>query len=227
MAERVNLARDLMIKCWTKAKEQDAIKYPHTDKRVSSRPGWEIHFDGLRVEAAVAQFVGQPELVDWSVQLHGDGGKDFMLLDLGTFQAKGSTYDPPYLRFDKTGSQKFTADFAVLGFVPLAPKEPDPSWLERCGYVDLIGWISRAEFMQRAVEMDFGHGPRLVVKPPLPRPMSSLLGGFVGYDDAGRFLHYCYCGAWGSVSVGSSILHNKLGKWYCPQHHPNRTFSLR
>jgi hypothetical protein len=44
--------------------------------------------------------------------------------------------------------------------------------------------------------------------------------GFVGYDKDGHFVHYCHCGQWGAFSVGSSLLHDKLGTWYCLEHRP-------
>jgi len=163
---RITLIRDELVRCWRTAKKRDAIKLAHTDRRVSSRPGYEIHFDGLRTELGIAIHVGKPELVDFSVQLHGDGGTD-MMIGGRRAQIKASTYMPPYLRFDPDGSQAFTADIAILVYVPLAPTEPDKNWCDRCGYVDLIGWITREEFMARATERDFGHGRRLVVEPPL------------------------------------------------------------
>ena len=35
------------------------------------------------------------------------------------------------------------------------------------------------------------------------------------FDDEGRFLHYCHCGAWGSLGVGVRLLRGRLGTWYC------------
>ncbi|MBT1509480.1 hypothetical protein KIP88_03100 [Bradyrhizobium sp. SRL28] len=40
----------------------------------------------------------------------------------------------------------------------------------------------------------------------------------IGFDEHGRFLHYCHCGAWGSRGVGFSFLKGRLGTWYCAAH---------
>jgi hypothetical protein len=98
-----------------------------------------------------------PHLVNFSVEMHGDGGSDLNLGGLN-IQIKASTYDPPYLLFDIFGSQRFRADAAVLALVP-----PQDGAL----WVDLYGWVQRHEFMRRAHRRDFGHGDRLVLDPPL------------------------------------------------------------
>lgn len=154
---RVTLAADLVERCRQIAIARDAIKLGSTDRRVSKRPGWAIHFDGLRAECAVAWYLGAPELVSFSVDLHGDGGSDLRLRGLA-IQVKASTYQPPLLRFDPTGSQRFRANAGALAFVP---SDDGACW------VDLYGWIWRDEFMRRAQRRDFGYGERLVVGPPL------------------------------------------------------------
>jgi hypothetical protein len=42
--------------------------------------------------------------------------------------------------------------------------------------------------------------------------------GFVGYDGAGRFVHYCYCGAFGPFGFNHFPREGKMGKWYCREH---------
>ena len=45
--------------------------------------------------------------------------------------------------------------------------------------------------------------------------------GFVGFDEAGRFVHYCLeCGAWGSFGFGFFPRRGQLGTWYCGAHKP-------
>jgi hypothetical protein len=44
--------------------------------------------------------------------------------------------------------------------------------------------------------------------------------GFIGYDEQGRFLHYCHCGKWGAYGVGVRLLTGQLGTWYCREHRP-------
>jgi hypothetical protein len=174
--ERIHLSPELMMKCWVTANARYSIKYANTNRQVSNRPGRELHFEGLRAEAALGEYVGQPELVDYSVTLHGDGGTD-MVFDGRRIQIKASTYKPPLLRFDIEGRHRFNEaiDIAVLAHVPRSPDdEPDEAWFLQSGWVDLIGWIDRWEFFQRATVRNFGHGDRLVVEPPL-NPISSLL----------------------------------------------------
>jgi hypothetical protein len=38
------------------------------------------------------------------------------------------------------------------------------------------------------------------------------------FDGAGRFIHYCWCGKWGSFGVGCFPREGKLGKYYCAEH---------
>jgi hypothetical protein len=148
-------ASDLVRRCKKVALDRDAIKLASTDRRVSSRPGWAIHFDGLRAECAVAQYFHTPQLVNFSTEMHGDGGSDMHLGALA-IQTKASTYLPPYLRFDIVGSQRLRADAAVLAYLP-----QDAMW------VDLHGWVLRCEFMRRAQRRNFGYGDRLILHPPL------------------------------------------------------------
>jgi hypothetical protein len=56
---------------------------------------------------------------------------------------------------------------------------------------------------------------------PLPE-MKAVHGkrGFVGYDDAGRFVHYCWCGAWGAHGRGVKMRADELCKWHCEEHRP-------
>jgi hypothetical protein len=44
--------------------------------------------------------------------------------------------------------------------------------------------------------------------------------GFVGWDERGRFIHYCHCGAWAAYGYGMSVRHGRFGKWYCREHRP-------
>jgi len=35
------------------------------------------------------------------------------------------------------------------------------------------------------------------------------------YDEEGRFVHRCACGAYGTFGVGVSLRHGKEGTWWC------------
>jgi hypothetical protein len=43
------------------------------------------------------------------------------------------------------------------------------------------------------------------------------------YDDVGRFIHLCHCGAWGAFGYGVRLRHDELGTWYCREHRPRTT----
>jgi hypothetical protein len=52
--------------------------------------------------------------------------------------------------------------------------------------------------------------------------------GFVGYDEAGRFEHYCeVCNAEASFGFGVSLRAGELGRWFCARHKPDDTFNPR
>lgn len=42
--------------------------------------------------------------------------------------------------------------------------------------------------------------------------------GFVGYDAADRFVHYCHCGAWGAFGFNVALCNDRLGTWHCREH---------
>jgi hypothetical protein len=47
-----------------------------------------------------------------------------------------------------------------------------------------------------------------------------MTAGFVGYDSKGRFMHYCFCGAWGAFGFNTRRNADppELGQWYCLEH---------
>lgn len=51
--------------------------------------------------------------------------------------------------------------------------------------------------------------PQAAEAKPAARPTA----GFVGYDKAGRFVHFCSCGAWASYGIG--VKEDKHGQWFC------------
>jgi hypothetical protein len=166
MIHRVFLDRDLLIECWLTAKARFEIKHPDTNRRISDRPDIEILFDGLRSECATAIYYGMPELVSWTVTTYGDGGSDLLLFGQRS-QVKSSIRRSPRLIFNITGKQAFTADLAILTRLPQVPSSYDPVWHLTNNWVDLIGWISREEFMAKKYTRDFGYGDRYAMDPPL------------------------------------------------------------
>jgi hypothetical protein len=40
------------------------------------------------------------------------------------------------------------------------------------------------------------------------------------FDEAGHFIHYCWCGKWGSFGVDCFLRAGKLGLFYCLEHRP-------
>jgi hypothetical protein len=62
----------------------------------------------------------------------------------------------------------------------------------------------------------------VAAKPPQPpaETAPSQKPGLVGFDEAGRFFHYCACGEWGSFGYGVLLREDRLGTWYCAAHRP-------
>lgn len=49
------------------------------------------------------------------------------------------------------------------------------------------------------------------------------MAGFVGYDEAGRFVAYCQCGAYATQSFSTGTIRSgEFGTWFCSQHLPTR-----
>lgn len=48
----------------------------------------------------------------------------------------------------------------------------------------------------------------------------AILGGFVGYDKDGHFVHYCHCGLWAAYGYAVNTRTGNLGHWFCREHRP-------
>ncbi len=120
----------------------------------------------------------------------------------------------------------WSKQFDVLIGVSIDEDDWSQCWIE--------GWLTKQEFFDRKKIADgtndegrLSSGTWFIEKDELS-DIDTLLTdsrrGFVGYDKEGRFVHYCHCGKWGSISIGASTLHDKLGTWFCQEHHPNERF---
>jgi predicted nucleic acid-binding protein len=146
------------------ARARQKAKDPSTDRaHLRFIDGAWLHYCGLRGELAVAKALGLEE-IDLTIDKHGDGGIDLLTRDGASFQVKATTRNPPWLRFDPDGSQRFQADFAALTRVEVADVEPQQ--------VEVWGCIKRETFLANAVLRDMGYGPKLVIDDPkLLEPM--------------------------------------------------------
>lgn len=107
--------------------------------------GVENEMLGILGEAAVAEFVGARIHSDAS--LYGDGGVSDLEVNGKTIQVKTSWHRHGGLLF--MNRFKFKADVAVLS---VTNKKLD-------GLVKVVGWTTRQQFMERAVDRDLGYGP--------------------------------------------------------------------
>ena len=55
---------------------------------------------------------------------------------------------------------------------------------------------------------------------PLRQIETEAVPGFVGYDERGRFVHFCHCGRWGDFGFGYFPRRGQLGRWFCRSHRP-------
>ena len=121
-----------------------------------------------------------------------------------------------------------------------------PQWayvLVRCHEhprYEIVGWCWGEEALLVPMIDPAGGRPSHFISQdnPIMKPISELLAevkrrqapetfapGFVGYNRAGHFVHFCQCGVWGGFGYGVSVRTGKLGTWYCAEHNPERRTS--
>ena len=121
-----------------------------------------------------------------------------------------------------------------------------PDWayvLVRCHEhprYEIVGWCwGREALLVPMIDPAGGRPSHFITQDdPIMKPISELLAevkrrqapetfapGFVGYNRAGHFVHFCQCGVWGGFGYGVSVRTGKLGTWYCAEHNPERRTS--
>lgn len=113
---------------------------------------------GFRGELAFAKLY---DLKPTEVTVYADDGIDYILDDGRTVDVKLSTYRNGFLIFDSF--DKFKSDIAVLAY---------GSYNE--AFVEIAGWISKEDFMNKCSERNFGYGTRKVVGKDHLLPMEEL-----------------------------------------------------
>ena len=103
---------------------------------------------GFRGELAFAKLYN---LEPTDVTVYADDGIDYKLSDGRTVDVKLSTYKNGDLIFDSF--DKFKSDIAVLVY---------GSYDET--FVDIAGWVTKEEFIERCNERDYGYGMRKFLK---------------------------------------------------------------
>lgn len=178
---KITLTPDEIEYCKTQAKKRNNPKLARVkNRRVdASRGDWQINFQGIKAEFAVCKAFD----VDYDdvISLAGDGGiKDTVIGDK-TAQIKYNNYPRnAYLYFNHKEitsdgrctcckwkirkSEVFLADLAIL----VLPCNNDDSSLE------IVGWISREEFLNECETLNFGYGDRFGVKAQNLREIASL-----------------------------------------------------
>ena len=116
------------------------------------------------------------------------------------------------------------ADFTHL----LMVRDIEPDEFELCG------WMTKQDFLERHLVAPAGHPKAANWIPgswyvPIDwldpvEQLRSYRGPY--FDHRGRFIHYCQhelCGKPAGRSVGTHLLKDELGKWFCAEHFPQRS----
>ena len=114
---------------------------------------------GFRGELAFAKLYN---LDPTDVTVYADDGIDYILPDGRTVDVKLSTYKNGDLIFDSF--DKFKSDIAVLVY---------GSYDE--SYVDIAGWVTKDQFIERCDERDYGYGIRKFLKKQYLNAMDTLV----------------------------------------------------
>jgi hypothetical protein len=114
---------------------------------------------GVMGEYAVSKALKIP--MDMSCGLEGDGGTDLIMGEYD-IQVKSTKYKTGRLAF--TNRKQIEADVFILCYVN-----------EEALEVSILGYIRKQSIEQCLVEMDLGHGKRLVVEQKHLKPISMLI----------------------------------------------------
>lgn len=122
--------------------------------------GIDAHVLGLAGEFAVAELFGGA--LDARTRLGGDDGAPDVELDDGTTVNVKTRREPGYSFLLTPGHEHLGADYGVLCWT-LRPTPAHPL------AVEVAGIISDADFDAVCERMEFGHGPRIGVRPAVMR----------------------------------------------------------
>ena len=153
--------------CWRWARERQGLKQGRDRGRFSRvKSSMDVHFEGIRAEYAVAKAFLLP--YDPRNSPHGDGNKpDLTLPDGTTVQVKFRDKVGFDLALNSNNPAELTAQVIVLCY----PASPAPLNDD----IEIVGYLTREEFLRLAVERDYGYGPRLAVSPGQLEPFEVLL----------------------------------------------------
>jgi hypothetical protein len=115
---------------------------------------------GVLGEYAVAKALKLP--FDTTINLEGDGGSTDLMLDSYDIQVKSTKYKTGRLVFNNR--KEIEADIFILCYVD-----------EQTSEVSILGYIRKQSINDCLVEMDLGHGKRLVVEQKHLKPISLLI----------------------------------------------------
>lgn len=146
------------------AERRNCVKGCVRNRRCMNRSDFETHLYGVMGEYAVSKLLDCK--MDMSVSFSGDDKISDFVHNGWRIQVKtrSTSRQPIYLYFNTP--QDFRADLAISTCV----KSPT--------IIEVLGWITRDEFLERAKPMNFGYGPRIgVTQQDTLSP--KLLGAFV------------------------------------------------
>lgn len=115
---------------------------------------------GVLGEYAVAKALKLP--FDTTINLEGDGGSTDLMLGEYDIQVKSTKYKTGRLVFNNR--KEIGADVFILCYVD-----------EQASEVSILGYIRKPSIEECMVEMDLGHGKRLVVEQKHLKPISMLM----------------------------------------------------
>lgn len=121
------------------------------------KTSYEAHLAGLLGEFAAARVLGVD--IDRTIYGHGGDGHrgDLTLLSGETVEVKTRGKRGFAFALGSLDSTEFKAKYGVLVW-PAHTQKLEPCWM------DVVGWISRGEFLARMRAVNFGYGPRLCVE---------------------------------------------------------------
>ena len=163
---RRDLARALV--CAWERNELKVHAGVQTKKFLKDRDDLTTHVIGILAEMAVAESLGAS--IEMDARLTGDDHEaDHRLPSGERIQTKYRLRRGWDFALSGDSLDEFKADYGVLVW---------PEMTQRTGPHDLsmeiVGYVSRAEFQRLAVTKDYGYGPRLVIEAQHFRPIHEL-----------------------------------------------------
>ncbi len=146
----------------TQPNEENEQIVPSTIRQIITAPVATQQSRGTLLYGAAAAFAAfAPLPFDTSINLEGDGGKTDLMLGEYDIQVKSTKYKTGRLVFNNR--KEISADVFILCWVN-----------EEASEVSILGYIRKQSIEDCLIEMNLGHGKRLVVEQKFLKPISIL-----------------------------------------------------